>query len=291
MIEVLETGLQATVQDLGRPGLGHLGVPQAGAADPFSLRLANRLVGNDEGDAAIEVLLGGLVVRFVVACSFAVSGAPCPLSLDGRAIGVNSWAHARAGQTLRLRPPSHGLRSYLAVAGGIDVPRVLGSRSTDTLSGLGPSPLRSGVLLGRGAGAAGPGAAVDVVVSPTVSAARTIEVRLRLGPRDDMFGAEQVAQLWARTWRVSPETDRVAARLEGPALLVTGAGQLPTEGLALGSVQVPPSGQPIVHLANHPPTGGYPVVGVVDRVDVARIAQAIPGTRLRFLQTAPVSFP
>lgn len=290
MIEIVETGMQATVQDLGRPGFGYLGVPEAGAADQFSLRLANRLVGNSEGAAGIEVLFGGLTARFRAGRAFALTGATCSAFVDRRPVASNSWTYAREGQVLTIGRPTQGLRVYLAFAGGIDAPPVLGSRSTDTLSGVGPAPLRRGSILKLGKATANGFASADVIVSPTVSAANSLDVVLRLGPRDDLFPAEAIARLSAGPWHISQETDRIAARLLGPALMTTSSGQLPTEGLALGSIQVPPSGQPIVHLANHPPTGGYPVIAVVDRADVGRIAQAPPGTRLRFTTAARVSF-
>jgi biotin-dependent carboxylase-like uncharacterized protein len=281
MIEILEVGLQATVQDLGRSGLGHLGVPEAGAADPFSLRLANRLVGNDENAAGIEALMGGLAFRLGADRQISLTGAPCLAYLDERPIGTNASSYARKGQILRLHRPMFGLRTYVAFDGGIDVTPVLGSRSTDTLSGLGPA--RGGTVLSLGVPESSGVTGADVVVCPTVAAATSIEVAARLGPRDDLFSSDAIRSLTSGPWQVSQETDRIAARLIGPPLPTTSTGQLPTEGLALGSIQVPPSGQPIVHLANHPPTGGYPVLAVVDSMDVSRIAQSPPGTNLRFV--------
>ncbi len=292
MIEVVRVGLQATIQDLGRPGFGFLGVPKAGAADPQSLRLANRLVGNSEGAAGIEILMGNTSICFASSHAFALTGAPCATSLDRRPMSMNCWAYASAGQTLTLGRPLHGLRTYLAVAGGIDTAPVMGSRSTDTLSGIGPSPLQPGSVLTLGAprSISAGFAAGDVVVSMTVSAGTSLTVTARLGPRDDLFTGEAISALLTGPWQVSHQTDRVAARLIGPALRTSQGGQLPTEGLALGSIQVPPSGQPIIHLANHPPTGGYPVIAVVDSADAGRIAQAPPGTQLRFTIAPRISF-
>ena len=281
-LEVLDVGLQATVQDLGRPGFGFLGVPEAGAADAESLRLANRLVGNPESAAAIEILMGEFEAEFACNSVFAVAGAHCPLLLDNRPVAANSWAFAQAGQRLRIGRPTQGLRAYFAVGGGFDVHPVLGSRSTDTLSGIGPSPLRRGTVLAIGPRPPGPTGVPHTVVARTVSSASALEVVARLGPRHDLFPDDAIASLTAGPWHISQETDRIAARLLGPALLAAGDAQLPTEGLAVGSVQVPPSGQPIVHLANHPPTGGYPVIAVVDRAEVSRIAQSPPGTRIIF---------
>ena len=289
-IEVLDVGLQATVQDLGRQGFGFLGVPEAGAADPVSLRLANRLVGNPETAAGIEILLGGFTVRFGIDRVIALAGAPCPAYLDERPIASNAWTFARAGQVLRTGRPAVGLRTYFAIAGGVDVSPVLGSRSTDTLSGMGPAALRRGSIVNVGTPLARRRVSADVVVPPTVSAANALDVVTRLGPRDDLFPVDAIALLAAGPWHISQETDRIAARLLGPPLSADGVGQLPTEGLAIGSIQVPPSGQPIVHLANHPPTGGYPVIAVVDRADVGRLAQAPPGTRIHFSLGSRPSF-
>lgn len=278
LIEIVRPGLQATVQDLGRPGLGHLGVPEAGAMDPASLRLANRIVGNDERAAGLELLLGGFAVRFTHDALFCLAGAHCPSRLDGRSVPQHAWVRAEAGQCLVGDYPVVGLRTYLAVRGGLEVPSVLGSRSTDTLSGLGPSPLRAGDQVPVGPDPAGPPRQSDVVVAPSVRAGGEVLARFRWGPRDDWFTPQTQALLPATRWRISHETDRVAARLLGGRLPAGDARQLPTEGLCLGSIQVPPSGQPIIHLANHPPTGGYPVIGVVDPTDLVRIAQSSPGT-------------
>lgn len=290
MIEIVEVGLQATVQDLGRAGYGYLGVPEAGAADIFSLRLANRLLGNDESSACIEALLGGLSIRFTTGRAFALTGATCIAVLDGRCVATNSWSYAQAGQMLSLRHTGPGLRTYLAVAGGIDVAPVLGSRSTDTLSGIGPDALAPGMHLPCGTALPPPCPGVDVIASPTVGGWDCIAVALQLGPRDDLFPPSAIDTLFETRWAVSQETDRIAARLVGPPLLTTGVGQLPTEGLAVGSIQIPPSGQPIVHLANHPPTGGYPVIGVIGRADVDRISQAAPGVHLQFVPKPAVEF-
>jgi biotin-dependent carboxylase-like uncharacterized protein len=280
MIEILAVGLQATLQDLGRPGFGFLGVPQAGAADAASLKLANRLVGNEDGAACVELLLGDLTVRFRTDRAFALAGALCAADLDGRPIPIHQWAYARAGQVLSIGRPVQGLRTYVAMAGGFEAPLSFGSRSTDTLSGIGPAPLRPGTVLTLGEPGSTPHVGHPAASAGTVGPWTRLDVTARLGPRDDLFTEEAIEALRAGPWRISQETDRIAARLLGPTLRTTGIGQLPTEGLAAGSIQVPPSGQPIVHLANHPPTGGYPVIAVVERSDLDRISQAQPGTEL-----------
>ncbi|MDT4921863.1 MAG: hypothetical protein QOI15_2765 [Pseudonocardiales bacterium] len=269
MIEVVDPGPLATVQDLGRAGYAALGVPRSGAFDRAALRLANRLVGNPDGSAAIEVTLGGLAVRLSRPATVAFTGAPCagapdwgvPLSLPG-------------GATVRLAPPTRGLRSYLAVRGGIVVAPVLGSRSTDTLSGIGPAPLRAGDAL-----------PVGVVDGPLVGASAAEPVRppvlhLRFGPRDDWFTAAARVALLDATWTVRPECDRVGVRLDGPVLDRARAGELPSEPTLPGAVQVPPDGRPIVFGPDAPVTGGYPVIGVVTDLDAA--AQLRPGDSVRF---------
>ncbi|MRH86324.1 5-oxoprolinase/urea amidolyase family protein [Nocardia sp. SYP-A9097] len=281
MIRVERVGPLATIQDLGRPGWFDSGVGIAGAADRASLRLANRLVGNPEGAAAIEVLLGGLEVLAESRLTLAVTGAAAPASVDGRPVGAASVLEVEEGQRLRLGFATTGLRSYVAVRGGIAVSPVLGSRSRDTLSGIGPDPLRPGDLLPVGA----PPREYPIVdvapVPPPESGLLTVHVIP--GPRDDWFTS--AAALFEGEWQVSSETDRIGARLDrryGPALERCADAELPTEGMALGSIQVPPSGQPVVFLADHPITGGYPVIGVVVDAEVDLVAQARPGQAIRF---------
>ncbi|MFF2553595.1 biotin-dependent carboxyltransferase family protein [Nocardia sp. NPDC058058] len=281
MIRVERVGPLATIQDLGRPGWFDSGVGIAGAADRASLRLANRLVGNPEGAAGIEVLLGGLELLADRHLTVAVTGAAAPASVDGRPMGAASVLEIEAGQRLRLGFAMAGLRTYVAVRGGIEVPAVLGSRSRDTLSGLGPDPLRAGDLLPVGP----PPRQYPIVdVAPVLPpASGLLTVHVIPGPRDDWFSS--VAALFAGDWTVSSATDRIGARLDrhsGPALERRVSSELPTEGMALGSIQVPPSGQPVVFLADHPITGGYPVIGVVAAAEVDLVAQARPGQRIRF---------
>ncbi|WP_039803381.1 biotin-dependent carboxyltransferase family protein [Nocardia araoensis] len=283
MIVVDAVGPLATIQDLGRPGWFDSGVGPAGAADRGSLRLANRLVGNPEGHAAVEVLLGGLALHAEEHVMLAVTGAPAPATVDGRPVGHASVLELEPGQALRLGYASVGLRSYVAVRGGIDVPETLGSRSRDTMSGLGPEPLRKGDRLPVGSS---PHTIPVVDFAPVAELpADVVTVRVVLGPRDDWFS--DATSLFAGEWRISPDTDRIGARLErhtGPPLTRKVARELPTEGMALGSIQVPPSGQPVVFLADHPVTGGYPVIAVVVDADVDAIAQTRPGQPVRFVR-------
>lgn len=278
-LTVLRTGPQTLVQDLGRPGNAHLGVPPSGALDLPSLTLANRLVGNPEGAAGLEVLLGGLALRANASCTVAVTGPSTPALVDG--VPRDSPLHLAPGDTLTLGTPSGGLRSYVAVSGGIAVPAELGSRSTDLLSGLGPAPLRPGDELPLGDPTGVP-VGVDVLV-PTRTPDELV-VPVLLGPRDDWFD-DPARRLRDGRWTVSDRSNRVGIRLTGTALDRTASrvGQeLPSEGLVTGAVQVPADGRPVVFLADHPTTGGYPVIGVVAAHVLPLLGQAGPGTRLRF---------
>ncbi|CRK60416.1 Allophanate hydrolase 2 subunit 2 [Alloactinosynnema sp. L-07] len=278
-VTVIATGPLALIEDLGRPGHAHLGVPPSGAVDQPSMRLANRLVGNAEGAAGIESVLGGLALRAEVSCTVAVTGPSVPVTVAGREADSHTPLHVGAGEVVAIGSPRAGLRCYVAVSGGIAVPPRLGSRSTDVLSGIGPAPLRAGDVLPLGV-PAGPPVGEDAVPPP--SPADQLTIPIRLGPREDWFD-DPVAQFARLTWAVSPESNRVGLRLLGEPLTRAAefAGrELTSEGVVTGAVQVPASGRPVIFLADHPTTGGYPVVGVVDRL--AELAQARPGTQIRF---------
>lgn len=279
-LDVLETGPLATVQDMGRPGHAALGVGVSGAADPVSLRLANRAVGNPGGAAAVEVTFGGLRVRCRGGVFAAVTGAPAPLLVDGRPEAPYTVLHLPDGAELRMGAPPAGLRSYLAVRGGIAVPPVLGSRATDTLAGLGPAPLKPGDLLPVGPP---PREAPLLDVLPVrPPAAGDVELRAMPGPRADWFAPGALDVLFTAAYTATSDIDRVGMRLDGPGLPRAGRGELPSEGTVTGALQVPPSGRPVLFLADHPLTGGYPVIAVVASADIGRAAQIRPGQRLRF---------
>jgi biotin-dependent carboxylase-like uncharacterized protein len=282
MIVVHATGPLATTQDLGRRGLGHLGVPRSGPADAPSHHLANRLAGNAPSAATIEMLRGGLKVEFLHPTFFVICGAPVGARLDGTPVPFGSLVRADAGRMLSVGTPVFGLWSYLAIRGGADVQQQLGSRSSDVLSGIGPPPLSPGQRIAVGDLTAGPTPAVDVLGG--LAHRRTVELRVTDGPRHDWFTSSAHGRLLSAAWVLTPETNRIAARLTGPPLELRAARELPTEGLQIGSIQVPPSGQPIVHLANHPPTGGYPVIAVVVEADLPQLAQSLPGADVRFVR-------
>lgn len=292
---VLTTGALATVQDRGRPGHSDLGVGVSGAADRPALALANRLVGNGPDAAGVEVTAGGLVCRAEERLVVAVTGATGPVLVRRPSGSLRPAGLARpeilaVGDELRVGVPDRGLRSYVAVRGGVDVPPVLGSRSTDLLTGLGPAPLRPGDVLPVGGDVAGPALASD---GAPVSAPDDGEVTLYAvpGPRADWFCDEALRAVFGRPWEVTSASNRVGMRLRGPELVRAGHrvdAELPSEGVARGAIQVPASGQPLVFLADHPVTGGYPVVAVLRDRDVDVAAQLRPGQRLRLrAQPAP----
>lgn len=275
MIVVRAPGLLTTVQDLGRPGWAHLGVPLAGAVDRAALRAANRAVGNPPGAAALETTLVGPELVLTVDAVIAVAGGRCALAVDGRRVDLGRAVSVRAGRTVTAGAVQDGVRSYLAVRGGLDVEPVLGSRSTCTLSGLGPPPLRAGDVLPIGDRVEG---AVREEVLPRIDPEPVL--RVVLGPRADAL--REPAALTTGSYLVTPSSDRTGVRLDGPALRRRSVEELPSEGVLPGAVQVPPDGRPIVFLANCPTTGGYPVVAVVVPEDLRHAAQARPGSRLRF---------
>lgn len=281
-LTVAAVGAMVLVADLGRVGHAHLGVPRSGALDLPAHRLANRLVGNDEQAATLECLGGGLRVRVGAATTVAVTGAQVPLVVDGR---PRDWGDAVAvprGALVELGAPVTGLRAYLAVAGGVDVEPVLGSRSTDLLSGLGPAAVQPGDVLPVGE-AHGPPRPVGLAVPPRARG----PLDLLLGPRTEWFEESSVSALAGSAYVVGSASNRVGLRLEGPPVRWARHEELPSEGMVLGAVQVPPSGQPVVFLADHPTTGGYPVVGVLDAASVARCAQLAPGDEVRFRLRRP----
>ncbi len=279
MIEILRPGPLTTVQDLGRPGYAHLGVARSGAADRDSLRLANRLVGNPEGAAGLEITLGGFAAVFGTRATIALTGAPAPARLAGRTTHLCGPVEVGAGAELVLGSPDRGVRTYLAVRGGLDVPAVFGSRSTDLLGGLGPEVVRAGTRLRIGTGTAG-FPTVDLAPVRTLPGILTLPVRA--GPRADWFAPGALDLLGSGRYEVTPASNRVGLRLSGPELRAADTRELPTEGLAEGSLQVPPDGRPIVMLADHPVTGGYPVIAVLDEAAVSLAGQARPGDTIRF---------
>lgn len=286
-LHVVDPGPLALVEDLGRGGLGDVGVGRSGAADPAAYLLGLRLVGHavDDPDAdgprapaSVEATLGGLVVRARGDLLVALTGALCPATVDGTPVGHAAPFTLAEGRTLALGTPSAGLRTYLAVRGGIDVEPVLGSRSADTLSGVGPAPLKAGDVLPVGPP---PDAFPSVELAPHAATDDDVVLTMTPGPRADWCDLEGLTH---GTRTVAQRSNRVGIRLEGKPVQRSeryADSELPSEGLVPGAVQVPPGGEPVVFLADHPVTGGYPVVAVLTAQAVARAAQLRPGDRVR----------
>lgn len=277
VLTVVEPGLSTTVQDEGRPGLSGIGVSPSGAADQTSYALANRLVGNRSGAAALEVAAGGLSLRAERDVLVAVTGAPCAGAPQ------NASVLLREGDELRLGTSARGLLTYVAVRGGVGATPVLGSCSTDLLSGLGPPPLRAGDRVMAGDASGEPPPVSLAPVRPVgVASGEVLVVRVLPGPRLDWFEVRAWQELTGSRYVVTADSNRVGLRLDGPRLGRARADELPSEGLVRGAVQVPTSGLPLLFLADHPTTGGYPVIANVVDEDVDAVAQLRPGDALRF---------
>ncbi|ACP23408.1 hypothetical carboxylase/hydrolase-like protein (plasmid) [Sinorhizobium fredii NGR234] len=285
---VIRADRPALYQDLGRPGRADQGVSESGALDRASLREANLCVGNSREVPAVEITFGGFAVRADRPVTLAVTGAPCPLVIrtadgcDVPAPFARPFA-LDAGDELTLGAPSEGMRSYLALRGGFIVNRVLDSASTDTLAKIGPPPIAAGDVLvpaGEPASAVDPDRPAPERL-PRAEEAVTLDVVL--GPRTDWFTDKGVEMLLSQDWQVTAESSRVGMRLSGSAPLERrDAAELPSEGTALGSIQVPHSGQPVLFLADHPLTGGYPVIGVVAAYHLDLAGQIPIGALIRF---------
>lgn len=269
-VTVLATGALTTSQDAGRPGQAALGIGRSGACDRRSYRLANRLVGNPENAAALEVTFGGLHLHADQDVVVVTTGARCEASY-----AHNAPTTLRSAQELRLGTPLSGLRTYVAVRGGFTTELVLGSRSTDVLSGLGPAPLSVGDVLPIGEPQhPAPGVDVAPVADPD---AGNVTVRIAFGPRRDWFTDQAWANLTGQAYTVTSDSNRVGLRLDGEPLERSRTDELPSEGMVRGALQIPPSGKPVLFLADHPPTGGYPVIAYVIDDDVDKCGQLRPG--------------
>jgi antagonist of KipI len=266
-IRVLEPGFQTTVQDLGRFGYAHLGVSASGAADSLALRAANLLVGNAENSPAIEMTLTGGAFEFEADAVVALTG-----SDFGAGLPLWEAAGLAAGTVVRCGPTRAGARCYLAVRGGIDTPPVLGSASTHVLTGIGGRPLRKGDVLQVGAAAMRPPHARSV--APPLASG---PLRVTDGPQAAWFSGE----LYAASYQVLEQSNRMGLRLRGPAI-PSPAGHMLTEGVALGAVQIPPDGQPIILFVEHQTTGGYPKPANVISADLGRVGQLRPRDSVEF---------
>lgn len=281
-VTVLAIGALTLIEDSGRSGWKHVGVGRAGAADRASAAMANRLVGNEPEAALFEVVMGGLKLRLNAPSVVATTGALAPLTVNGKVAAHGQRLYLSPGDELALGTPLAGLRTYVAISGGLTVPPILGSRSADTLAKIGTGEVTVGACLPLGPAPPLPEVRGDHPIVTPSSAELTLEVIP--GPRADWFGGTE--QLLASSWHVSAQCDRIGVRLEGlPLSRARGfeGVELPSEGVMRGSIQVPPSGQPVVFGSDHPVTGGYPVIGVLTETASDRLAQARPGQVVRFV--------
>ncbi|KRC60834.1 allophanate hydrolase [Agromyces sp. Root81] len=274
------------VEDLGRPGHAHLGVAGSGALDRSALALANRLVGNPDGAAGLEILMGGFRARFDEETWIAITGAWGRVVVDGRPVAPYAAARVTAGAVLEIGPAERGARYVLAVRGGIDEPMELGSRSRDTLAAFGPAPVAAGRVL-----EIGPVPAASVPLLDREAAfpppAGAVTLALLPGPRADWFTDAAHTALFDAAWRFSEQADRVGARLLGPALERRVPGELASEATVPGSIQVAGDGRPTILLADRPVTGGYPVIAIVAPASLDAVAQLRPGQEVRFRHAHP----
>lgn len=298
MIEIVAPGILATVQDLGRLSHLSIGVGRSGAMDTLALRLGNLLLGNAPGEAGIEFTIGGFAVRFEENVNFALTGADCGATLDGAPVPPFWRMGARAGQVLRARTAERGMRAYLTLAGGLDIPSVLGSASTDLKGGFGGlngRGLKAGDRIGTKPplGAAVPSSVefgLDVEaafgqaegIGQGAEAERATVLRVLPGPEIDLLTAPAREAFWNETWTVSPDSNRIGYRLAGPILAMSRRVELLSHGILPGVIQLPPSGQPMIQLSEANTCGGYPKIGTVIGADLPKIGQARLGGTLRF---------
>lgn len=290
-LEILEVNGLATLQDAGRTGWRKFGVPASGAMDPFAFRAANLLAGNDPHCAAVEIGLGGIALRALHDCVVSVAGVGFALSIYIWDFPLWSSYYARSGWTIRLNKLDSGVWAYLAISGGVQTPLVLGSSSTylhGAFGGLDGRRLQAGDVLRSGI----PSRPLNELAArtlpesarPAYSDHPTMDVVM--GPQEKYFTDDSTATFMSQAYEVSPTSDRMGYRLEGPALVHRDKVELVSEGMTMGTIQVPANGQPIVMMADSPTTGGYPKIGTVVRADLPLLAQCAPGKgRIRFRRT------
>ncbi|WP_342364375.1 biotin-dependent carboxyltransferase family protein [Terrarubrum flagellatum] len=292
MIEIVSCLALNTVQDLGRVGARHYGVSTSGAMDAVALAIGNSLLGNPEGAAGIEIQTFPFEARFLEDAAFAVTGADAQASLDGDPLPPWWTTTARRGQVLTLRQPRSGARSYLALAGGVDVPVILNSRSTHLRGGFGGMEgrsLKAGDVIralpheafrALRLGAVPPQFAISSARSVSHQSAMIVRV-MRAGEYD-IFPLEMQESFWRTPWKISHQSDRGGYRLSGPPLKLPEPVEMRSYGLVAGIIQVPPSGEPIIQLSDANTAGGYPKIGAVIEADIWRLAQARLGSLIRF---------
>jgi biotin-dependent carboxylase-like uncharacterized protein len=297
-VTVLRPGMMASVQDMGRHGHRHLGICPGGALDTLALALANRLVGNADGAAGLELTMGACELRFETATRIAIAGDDFDACLDGVALWPCWSVPVMPGQILKLGRANrsnakNGLRTWLAVAGGIDVPEILGSRSTDLKAGFGGHEgraLKAGDQLMLGLPALNAAQLAQRPFGLRMPAwsfdpnDKAIVLRVMPGPEFEQFTIASRDLLWREPWRITPQSNRMGSRLEGPELKRKRSADMLSSAVIPGTIQVPPSGQPIILMGDAQTTGGYPRIGVVVRADLWKLAQAPLNGRLRLRQ-------
>ncbi len=286
VFEVIRPGPLTTIQDLGRHGYQQYGISVSGAMDDYALRLGNLIVGNEEGAACLEITLLGLQLRILKDAIVAITGADLAPTLNGNPIPMWEAVAVHRGDIISFARPKSGCRAYLAVVGGIDVPKVMGSAATYTkaqMGGFEGRALRSGDRLRSGKPRPGVlGRRLPPQYIPEYS--EQSELRVILGPQDDHFTQEGIHTFLHSEYTISTEADRMGYRLQGPRIEHKAGADIISDGIPLGSVQVPADRLPIVLLADRQTTGGYPKIATVITVDIVKLAQAKPGDKVRFLQ-------
>jgi biotin-dependent carboxylase-like uncharacterized protein len=290
MIEITATSGLATVQDLGRYGSMRYGVGVAGAMDRLALAAANLLLGNEQNAAAIEIPMFPFTARFTADCAFALTGADCAARLAGRALVPWSVDRATAGDEFSLSPPRHASRAYVALPGGVDVPAVLGSRSTQlrgAFGGLQGRAIRNGDVLNAASTSEGPfgfGLVPPIEALP-LHRNGIAAVRVLPAAEFDHFTPAAQAAFWSAAWKISADSNRYGYRLAGELLAVKAPLEMLSHGIVPGVIQVPPGGQPIIQMRDAQPSGGYPKFGTVIEADLWRLGQAPIGSPIRFIET------
>lgn len=288
-IKIIKAGILTTIQDMGRYGYQETGMAVSGVMDTRSTSIANILVGNDENEGAIEVTMMGPTIEFTADNIIAVTGGDLSAKLDGTDFPRYQAVLVKAGQTLSFMAPKAGSRAYIAFAGGLDVPVVMGSKSTNLKSkigGLDGRKLENGDEIGFTAPKTSlPNMEKRKVAVPDFSA-KEHELRVVLGPQDDYFPQSSIDVFFNNEYTISNEYDRMGCRMQGPVIKHKIGGDIITDGISFGAVQVPSHGNPIVMMADHQTTGGYTKIGNVISVDLPILAQCMPGHKIRFKSVA-----
>ena len=287
-IKILDAGLLTTVQDLGRYGFQRYGVSASGVMDEYSAKIANKLVGNKVGEAVLETTLKGVQIEFLQNTAVAITGGNCDVTLNGTKIELWQSYLVNRGDILKMGICRSGLRNYLAFAGGIDVPIIMNSKSTNLkakVGGFNGRKLMTGDVLSVGVGSLEAPLTLNKHYIPTYS--KDIKVGVILGQQDDYFTEAGIKTFLNETYTVTQESDRMGIRLSsvsGATIEHKNGADIISDGITFGAIQVPGSGQPIVMMADRQTTGGYTKIGNVISSDLAKLAQATPGTKVKFVE-------